>query len=89
MFKNFAIAMLAMAEMASAKKLCCESEDATCMQVTRESTDGQRIFLMEGESVTLQLSDDQINHKKYRRALKGKKGGKGKKGKGKKGKCHW
>ena len=84
MFKNFAIAMLAIANMASAKKLCCDSEDTTCMQVTRESSDGQRLFLLEEESVTLQLSNQLINQKKLRRALKGKKGGKGKKGK-----CHW
>merc|ERR1712156_402762 len=84
MFKNFAIAMLAIANMASAKKLCCDSDDTTCMQVTRESSDGQRLFLMEDESVTLQLSNQLINQKKLRRALKGKKGGKGKKGK-----CHW
>ena len=60
MFKQFAIAMLAMASMTTAKKLWCDSEDGTCMQVTRDTADGQCIPIFNGEHVHMQLGVDEI-----------------------------
>ena len=74
MFKQFAIAMLAMVASTSAKKLKCENDDGTCMQVSREHAEGQCVPIFAGEYAQLQLSDNQIK--------------KAKKGKGK-GKCYW
>ena len=78
MFKQFAIAMLAMVASTSAKKLKCETDDGTCMQVSREHAEGQCLPIFAGEYAVLQLSDNQIN--KSKKAKKGKKG---------KGKCYW
>ena len=80
MFKQFAIAMLAMVASTSAKKLKCETEDGTCMQVSREHAEGQCLPIFAGEYALLQLSDNQIKKSKKSKKGKGKKG---------KGKCYW
>lgn len=60
MFKQFAIAMIAMATMTTARKLRCDSEDGTCMQVTRDTSDGQCIPIFQGENIQLQLSRNEL-----------------------------
>ena len=74
MFKQFAIAMLAMATMTTARNLRCDSEDGTCMQVTRDTADGQCVPIFQGERVQLQLSRNELR---------------GRKKEGHKGRCYW
>ena len=74
MFKQFAIAMLAMATMTTARKLRCDSEDGTCMQVTRDTADGQCIPIFQGEHVQMQLSGNELR---------------GTRKEGHRGRCYW
>ena len=74
MFKQFAITMLAMSSITSARWLRCDSDDGTCMSVTRDTADGQCIPIFQGENVNLQLSRNEIWETKKE---------------GHRGKCYW
>lgn len=63
MFKQISITALAMAAMTSARRLRCNGDDGeTCMQVTRDSADGQCIPIFQEDRVELQLSTNEIWH---------------------------
>ena len=61
MFKQISITALAMAAMTSARRLRCNGDDGeTCMQVTRDTADGQCIPIFQDDRVELQLSTNEL-----------------------------